>query len=65
MATAVGLQKTVHVYWNGTMYIYKNRTNGKWQFPFVCCKQGKQQTSVCFLQKEMENENLFSLVSKQ
>ncbi len=46
------------------IYIQKG-TNRKWQFPFVCYKQWKRQTSVCFLQKETENENLFSLVNKQ
>jgi hypothetical protein len=55
----------------------ENRTNGKQQLPFICCKRktatanfrlsvanGKRQwqNSVCLLQAETENGNLFSLV---
>jgi hypothetical protein len=57
-------------------YIYmENGIHGKWQLPFVCCKQKteaanfrlfsanrkpKQQTYVCFLQTE--SESLVSLI---
>ncbi len=44
----------------------ENETNRKRRFPCVCCNgKWKRQTSVCFLQFETENGNLFSLVSKR
>ncbi len=54
------------IHFLNTLLQRENGTNGKRQFPFVCFKQKMDtQTSVCFLQPETENRNLFTWVGQQ
>ncbi len=45
----------------------ENKTIGKWQLPFVCCKQKKETANfhLFFFKRKMEIRSLFSFAGRR